>query len=295
MKPKHVGGYTPVHTELCERTLVTLLRGLGPWKQHVYVVGGLVPRYLISQSGDSEIPSHAGTTDVDIVLNLELLINVEAYRTLEKNLKHMGFNRGINDDGNPQHYQWIKPANDGITIVVDLLCDAPMEEGGQVLAIPRDKRLSALKIPGAYLVVDDFVEIVLEAEMLDDGGVARETLQVANVGTFLALKCLAYEDRFEEKDAYDIVYTLTYFADGPASVAEEFRALSSRFPADPILAKTVEILRNRFASDAVDGYRKDGPTSYARFLADPGRSDRNLLHRRNAAEAVEAFLAAIAQ
>jgi hypothetical protein len=33
MKPKHESGYGAEHTDLCERTLATLLRGLGPWKQ----------------------------------------------------------------------------------------------------------------------------------------------------------------------------------------------------------------------------------------------------------------------
>ena len=40
MKPKHQGGYTTLHAELCERTLVTLLRGLGPYKEGVYLVIG---------------------------------------------------------------------------------------------------------------------------------------------------------------------------------------------------------------------------------------------------------------
>jgi len=42
MKPGHRGGYTAAHATLCERTLVTLLRGLGPWKGGVYLIGGLV-------------------------------------------------------------------------------------------------------------------------------------------------------------------------------------------------------------------------------------------------------------
>lgn len=50
MKPRHQGGYDPAHTDYCERILVTLLRGLGPWKESVYLIGGLVPRYLIRQA-----------------------------------------------------------------------------------------------------------------------------------------------------------------------------------------------------------------------------------------------------
>lgn len=80
MKPKHQGGYTELHAELCERTLVTLLRGLGPWKAGVYLAGGLVPRYLIPRpSGGSDgPPPHAGPTDVDLVLDVEMLATVEA-------------------------------------------------------------------------------------------------------------------------------------------------------------------------------------------------------------------------
>jgi hypothetical protein len=41
VKPKHQGGYAALHADLCERTLVTLLRGLGPWKAGIYLAGGL--------------------------------------------------------------------------------------------------------------------------------------------------------------------------------------------------------------------------------------------------------------
>ena len=40
-KPKTFDGYDEDHTLDCERVLVTLLRGLGPWKDSVYLIGGL--------------------------------------------------------------------------------------------------------------------------------------------------------------------------------------------------------------------------------------------------------------
>ena len=45
-KPATLDGYSNQYTVDCERVLVTLLRGLGPWKDSVYLVGGLTPRYL---------------------------------------------------------------------------------------------------------------------------------------------------------------------------------------------------------------------------------------------------------
>jgi len=297
VKPKHRGGYTTEHTELCERTLVTLLRGLGPWKRGLYLTGGLVPRYLIPERSPcgEQLPTHAGTTDVDLVVDLQFLASVEAYSTLEENLKELGFERGKNEAGRAQHFSWRKAIGSGITIIVDLLCEADDPfDGGQVSELPGNRRLSALKLPGAHLVTRDYLEIDITAELLDGRGQSTEVVRVANVVPFLVLKALAYDDRAEEKDAYDLVYCLMYYGRGPEDVAREFADRLYRWPGEPFLPQTLDILRRRFASDgATDGYRKDGPTSYARFLVDPGRTELVARHRRHAAEVVEAFLHAV--
>ena len=44
-KPQTINGYEAAVTEACERVLVTLPRGLGPWKDSVYLVGRLAPRF----------------------------------------------------------------------------------------------------------------------------------------------------------------------------------------------------------------------------------------------------------
>ena len=61
-KPATLDGYRAEHTADCERVLVTLLRGLGPWKESVYLVGGLTPRYLVA-ARPPVVPAHAGTLD----------------------------------------------------------------------------------------------------------------------------------------------------------------------------------------------------------------------------------------
>lgn len=255
MKPKHQGGYSALHAELCERTLVTLLRGLSPWKASIYLVGGLVPRYLIPRPAEDEhIAPHVGTTDVDLMLDLSLLANVDAYRSLEKNLQVLGFARGKNDQGQAQHFSWRKPMEHGVTVVVDLLCDAPLEQGGRVQPIEGERRLSALKIPGAYLVTKDFVDVELTAQLLDERGDAHETVRIAHIVSFLILKILAYDDRMEEKDAYDIVYCLEHFGDGPVDVADRFIDFDRHWPGESLLLKAIDILNRRFASDpAIQG------------------------------------------
>src|SRR6476620_5594846 len=89
-------GYSDGHTLDCERLLVTLLRGLGPWKDSVYLIGGLTPRYLVLARPPA-VPAHAGTMDVDIVIDLQILADTQAYQTLEENFKKLGFERAVND------------------------------------------------------------------------------------------------------------------------------------------------------------------------------------------------------
>jgi hypothetical protein len=292
MKPKHQGGYTAEHAHLCERTLVTLLRGLGQWRASIYLVGGLVPRYLIQSPGGTEAqPPHAGTTDVDIFLDLSVLATMEAYRTLEDRLKDLGFIRGTNDAGNVQQHSWRKRVTNAITVIVDLLCDPESEENARLVKLPGEAGLKALRIPGAHLVAADYVEIPLTAELLDDRGVVTETIRIANIVPFVVLKALAFEDRLEEKDAYDLVYCLRYYHDGPASVAIAFEAAMRKLPDEPLITRAVGILREHFATDErTQGIRKDGPAHYARFSTDPGQPDLDARNRRDAAETVEAFL-----
>ena len=88
-----------------------------------------------------------------------------------------------------------------------------------------------------------------------------------------------------------MVYCLTHYPGGPEKIAEHYSASLLRLPEDPFLLRALDILRSRFVSDdTAEGYKKDGPVSYARFLADPGRTALNAVHQRNAAAVVEIFL-----
>lgn len=88
-KPQFLVDYSQEVTLDCERVLVTLFSSL---------VGGLTPRYLVTARPPA-VPAHAGTGDIDVVVDLAVLADTEAYRTLEENLKRMGFERAENDKG----------------------------------------------------------------------------------------------------------------------------------------------------------------------------------------------------
>lgn len=168
---------------------------------------------------------------------------------------------------------------------------ADTSEGGRVAPLPGERRLSALKIPGAHLVARDHITVDVTAELLDERGIATEAIRVANMVPFVVLKALAYEDRFEEKDAYDLIYCLMHYGDGPMDVAAQFADCIERWTDEPLLSRALEIVRTRFATEErTPGARKDGPISYARFLADPGRRDLDARHRQDAAAVIDLFL-----
>ena len=135
-KPATLDGYAGnKYTDDCERVLVTLLRGLGPWKRSVYLVGGLTPRYLV-RARPPEVPPHAGTMDVDIVVDQQMLVETEAYHTLEQNLQKMGFTRAENENGQKLSWRWQTRTEKGVLMVLELLVDAPQIVGGKVAPLP---------------------------------------------------------------------------------------------------------------------------------------------------------------
>jgi hypothetical protein len=260
---------------------------MGPWKNAIYLVGGLAPRYLFPNT------PHAGTTDVDLVVSLDLMAETEAYKTLERNLKDMGFQRSV-DEGRPVHWRWRKAVTNTITVLVELLCDQQAIAPGKSVKLPGEKQLSALNIRGANLAEADFIDVELRGELLDGGGIAIESVRVVGVAAFLVLKARAYGDRAEQKDAYDLVYSL--LQEGPESAAARFQSLRAR-AAEPALFDDAErILRHDFATDSdTPGYRKNGPVAYAAFLTDPSSSDpdADIRRQRDAAGVAEAFLKAL--
>ncbi|HEX6958933.1 MAG TPA: hypothetical protein VF194_13185 [Ferrovibrio sp.] len=170
-KPATLDGYTDQYTLDCERVLVTLLRGLGPWKDSVFLVGGLTPRYLI-KARPPDVPRHAGTQDVDIVIDLQILADTEAYHTLEDNLRKLGFERATNDNGQKQSWRWQTRTEHGALMILELLADAPDIVGGKVQPLPTNGRISALNISHSSIVFDLHQAAEIQAEFLGGAGIA---------------------------------------------------------------------------------------------------------------------------
>lgn len=294
-KPATLDGYDRKHTDDCERVLVTLLRGLGPWKKSVFLIGGLAPRYLVSARPPSVAP-HAGTQDVDIVIDFQILTDTDAYHSLEENLKRMGFQRSVNEKKQKLSWRWETQTENKALMIVELLTDSPELSGGKVTALPTEGSISALNIPHSSIVFDLHDSKEITAELLGDKGIATETVRYANIVGFTSLKCFAFDDRAEGKDAHDLVYCLEHAQGGIDGAAKAFKeALSGKHKKTIELA--IEILRKRFTDHDDEGYRRDGPVAVAKFELGDGATDREarILRQRQVNALVQRLLTQLSQ
>jgi hypothetical protein len=237
---QHYSDYDQEMTRRCERALLTLLGDVGPWRERIYLAGGLAPRYLVGQ-----IPpggrAHVGTTDVDLIIGLALAgETAETYRTLQNNLEKASFRQ------QEPSYRWARDV-DGVTIMVEFLCETDQVADGRIFR-PKGEftgpKLGAFNVRGAQLARHDYIERDIEGERLDDGGQSRVTLRVANILPYVVLKVFAFQDRHENKDSYDLVFTLLNSQEGPRAAGRA--ATASPVAGHPQVAAAVAMLGERF-------------------------------------------------
>lgn len=256
MSRNHHSDYDQATTERCERVLLTLLGDLGPWRERIYLAGGLAPRYLIGQLPEGA-RGHIGTMDVDLIIGLALGDETpETYRTLQNNLERARFER------REPSFRWARDV-DGVTVFVEVLCETGEVDTGRIFRPKGEStgsKLGAFNVRGAHLVRDDFIERDIEGERLDSGGRSRVTVRVANILPYTVLKIFAFQDRHENKDAYDLVYTLLNYEGGPRIAGRTGAA--SVVAEHPQVVEALTLLEERFRTN-----HQDGPSAYASFLA----------------------------
>lgn len=275
----HYSDYDQETTRRCERALVTLLGDLGPWRERVYLAGGLVPRYLIGQVPEGA-RAHVGTTDVDLIVGLALGDDApETYRTLQNNLEKSRFVQ------QEPSFRWARDI-EGIAVIVEFLCETTAVEPGRIFRPKGEStgsRFGAFNVRGAHLVRDDFIELEIEGQRLDEGGRSRVTVRVANLLPYTTLKVFAFQDRHQNKDAYDLGFTLLNYQGGPGVAGRA--AASSPVATHPHVVEALRLLEERFC-DA----RNDGPNAYASFLAASSDAAAQARLRQEAVATVQQFL-----
>jgi hypothetical protein len=126
--------------------------------------------------------------------------------------------------------------------------------GGSLQDLEAD--LAAVVTPGLRLAFRDRQLVRLEGRTLQDERLARD-IPVCGPGAFVILKALAFRQRGENKDAYDLYYILRHYGASVEDVAARLRVLTD----DADAQGAVAYLREDFAE--IDS---TGPVRAAAFL-----------------------------
>lgn len=288
VKPRTSAGYSSEVTAACERALVTLMGAFGTLSDTIRLVGGLAPRYIIGGE-PPEVPEHAGTSDVDVVLNLAVIAEGENYADLATQLEAVGF-RSTTNKSSLARWKWTLQV-DNLPITVEFLRDAA---GAKLTrAVPIDgENVTAMPIPHAGIAHEWFIEHVIEADHIFGGNV-RTKIRVIDAVGFLILKALAVKSRMQPKDSADLIYVLENAGDID-HVANLFveKFLSGQH--EQALVDGIEAMEEMFVSHSRrEDWEMGGPQWYGEFHYKNASEDERVAAQRYAAALVGSLLDAI--
>lgn len=241
-----------------EQALIRVVHHYGGRPEFV-LLGGLVPELLCSTSD----VRHAGTTDVDVQVDLEIALGSTSAGRLERALRNAEFA----PDGQ-RAWRWVAagPAP-RVVVKFELLADQDDLPSEAAVTFDGCDDLGAVNLRGTGYASRDVEVRQLRARI---GGVDHTAeLNVTGLAGFLLAKAAAAWSRRKTKDWYDIAYVLLHNdAGGPDAAAD---AVVDRFGPEVAGFRTslMDLRANFSTPDA------QGPTAYAdQLTADHPEVDR---------------------
>ena len=256
VKPSTQDGYSSEDLTRVTQTCLYVFTVLGDLLDDVAVVGGLVPYLLVNQDDLPEgLERHVGTMDLDLGLSLAIF-DEERYQNLTGRLRQSGFGPETKSGGNSRLQTWTNEAAGSATIDFLIGQQHDGEELGKPCHIESD--FAAFITRGLDLAFRDRRSVQLSGYTLMGERASRD-VPVCGPGAFTVLKALAFGNRGERKDAYDLSYMLSGLG-----IDDVARCLESLLP-DPRVEDALAIIRNNFTNHDATGpmraayFRNGGP------------------------------------
>jgi len=202
--------YNGAQVKAARSVLLELMLILGEYRQHIVLVGGWTPVFLIPEADEP----HVGSVDVDLAID-HTQVTEPGYETIRNHLLERGYEVVEN---NPATF---RKQVDGITVKVDLMSG---EYGGTGRSRRHQRIPDTLlrKARGCDLAFVEPEVVLLEGE-LPEGGKDSVRIRVASIGAFLCMKGFALYARNKRKDAYDIYYCIREFPGGLRAIVDHLR------------------------------------------------------------------------
>ena len=263
-KPATADGYLPAQVRLTKEALLYLATKLNDLMEETVVIGGLVPSLIIDQGHlPNGVLPHVGSMDIDVGLTLALL-DGERYKTVEERLRTAGFSPDHNDKGNVTRHRWKLEVKGKGKVTLDFLIPLSKQgdKGGKLRDLTKD--MAALLADGLEIAFKDRMRVPLSGKTIYDETANRD-IWVCGPGAFVVLKALAFRDRGENKDAYDLFYVVRNYGEGPKAVAARLATLRN----EEVTPSAIGILQQDFAKES-----DVGPKRVAKFMT--GGDDKTL-------------------
>lgn len=185
--------------EAAERALVRIVHHYGSRPEFV-VLGGLLPELLCAGSDFR----HAGTTDVDVQVDLEIACGATNTAKLERALRNAEF-----EPDNERRWRWIADGTPTRTVVkFELLADLSHVPTESTIEFDECEALRAVNLGGTRFASRDVVVQQLSARI---GGIIHNVeVNVTGLAGFLLAKAAAAHARRKPKDWYDLAFVLLH-------------------------------------------------------------------------------------
>lgn len=229
-----------------ESALVRVVHHYGSRPEFV-VLGGLVPEFLCALSEDQ----HAGTTDIDVQVDLEIACGAVNAVRLEQALRNAEFEPDCE-----RVWRWRADGpGAGAVVKFELLADVDDPPAGAQVHFDGCESLGAANLRGTGFASRDAEVHLLSARM---GGIDHGAeVNVAGLAGFLLAKSAAARSRHKPKDWYDLAFVLLHNDAG--NQWKPPRPSSSGFPDDFANVRTaLDDLKANFAEPT-----NQGPLAYA--------------------------------
>lgn len=216
------------------------------------VLGGLVPDLLCSRSN----VLHAGTTDVDMQVNLELANSSADTPRLEAALLAAGL---MPDEERP--WRWQGHDSAGLVIKAEFLADLDDVPNQHVMKFDACDQLGAVNLRGTSFAARDWEVADLTGTV--GGATATARVRVARLAGYLLAKIHAAHGRRAAKDWYDIAFVLLHNDEGGPDVAgAKVKDLLDGKPSGSTRTALADLVAN-FADRSAQG-----PQAYAESMVD---------------------------
>lgn len=211
------------------------------------LLGGLVPALLCS---DNE-RLHAGTTDVDVQVDLEIAGGAEHARRLEIALKNADFRV---DSERVWRWETVQGGGYKAVIKFELLADLDDQPQSANVHFDATDMLGAVNLRGTGYASKDYASRNLVA--YDQGSKITAEVNVTGLAGFLLAKTAAAYGRHKAKDYYDIAFVLLHHNEvfnGDAAPLDPAAVVFQRIGVAAELRSAIEDLAANFADDNAQG------------------------------------------